>query len=126
MRRLLLLGLIFFMSQNATNGNTEMLNSISFKLTIWQHNVEYEWEYQNPDEFEYEKGFTVLKNKSVKKEIIQWFNKLNVSETTRVEDMLAVVQQNGFKDTDKFEVRWINNDEELFTWVWDKNMSQFK
>jgi hypothetical protein len=126
MRKILLLCLIFFMFQSVTIGNDELLNSISFKLTIWQNNMEYEWEYHNPDEFEYEKGFTVMKNNSVKKEIIGWFGKLNVSETSNVEDMLAVVQQNGFKNVDKFEVRWMNNEEELFTWIWDKNMGEFK
>jgi hypothetical protein len=120
MRKILLVGIFFFMFNSVTQGEDELLNSVSFKLTIWQHEVEHEWEYHNPDEFEYEKGFTVLKNNSVKKEIRNWFKELHISETSKVEDMLEVVRQNGFPTPDKLEVRWINEEEELFTWVWQE------
>lgn len=121
MKKALLLALSVFLFWNVTEaGAATLLNSSTFKMTIVRNGVEYEWEYNNPDEFEYEYGSRVIKGEKAQQSVTEMFKLLQVSPHMKVEKMMKALEEYGYHDIDHLDVRWTNSDEKLFTWVWDK------
>jgi hypothetical protein len=121
-RKLLLISLgcfLFFPSLTFANDDLYMLDSMSFKATIIIDGVETEWEYVNPDEYEWEKGNEVIKDEKAKQEVQKIFKKLNVDKNSKVEEMVKAIEEMGYSNIEKFDVRWIDRDGELYTWVWE-------
>jgi hypothetical protein len=120
MKKLIVLCLVALFVLNYSRAEAaDVWNSVSFKLTIYVNGEELEWEYLNPDEFEFEKGTTVYKNNEVQKQIEKLFSELNISEKAKVKDMVKHLKEKGYRDMDRLDVRWMNSKEELFTWVWE-------
>ncbi|MBM7644810.1 hypothetical protein JOD45_001017 [Scopulibacillus daqui] len=92
----------------------------SFKATVIVNGAEYEWEYVNPDEYEFEKGSRVIKGKQAEKKVKMIYQLLNVSKKAKAEDMVNALKRHSYKNIDKLDVRVINSNEELYTWVWQK------
>jgi hypothetical protein len=121
-RKLLLISLVCFLflpSLTFANDDLYMLDSMSFKATIIIDGVETEWEYVNPDEYEWEKGNEVIKDEKAKQEVQKIFKKLNVDKNSKVEEMVKAIEEMGYSNIEKFDVRWIDRDGELYTWVWE-------
>lgn len=121
-RKLLLISLVCFLllpSLTYANNDLYMLDSMSFKTTIIIDGEETEWEYINPDEYEWEKGNEVIKGEKAKQEVQRIFRELKVDKNSKVEKMVKVIEKMGYSDIEKFEVRWIDRDGEIYTWVWD-------
>jgi hypothetical protein len=98
----------------------DISNSLSFKATVLMDGVEKEWEYINPDEYEVETGMTVLKGEQAMNEVISIFKTLRVSENAEVERMLQVLKAEGYDNIERLDVRWIDKNDRLFTWFWEK------
>ncbi|HEX7066492.1 MAG TPA: hypothetical protein VF199_15585 [Bacillales bacterium] len=119
-KRILVIAAIFLLI-NVMNARAASLeDSLSFKVTIVESSMEYEWEYHNPDEFEYEHGNTVIKNGEARREVMKMFRYLNISPDAKVKKMVARLKKDGHSAIERLEVRWINGEEKLYTWVWDK------
>ena len=107
---------IFFLT--GFNTGTDLLNCAAFKITIVTKGQEIEWEYENPDEFEYEVGNKVMKGKRAKKEVERIYNVLQLKENTDAEEIKHVLEKQGFDSIDKFVIRLKYFNEELITWSW--------
>ena len=121
-RKLLLLSLVwslFLPTVSFANADLDMLDSLSFKATIMIDGVETEWEYVNPAEYEWEKGNEVIKDEKAKQEVQKVFKKLNVNKNAKSEEMVKVFEEMGYTNIEKLDVRWIDRDGELYTWVWE-------
>ncbi|MFC7393654.1 hypothetical protein [Scopulibacillus cellulosilyticus] len=103
-----------------TSYASSLENQYSFKMTVIMDGKEYEWEYANPDEYEFEKGSRVIKGKEAENKVKMIYQLINVSKKTKVEDMVDALKRHGYKNIDALDVRVINSDEELYTWVWRK------
>jgi hypothetical protein len=100
----------------------EMLDSMSFKVTVIQDGVETEWEFINPDDYEIETGETVIKDVKAESEVKELYTSLGISESSKIEDMVDVIRnKKQYRDIEKVDVRWINRDGKLYTWMWEKD-----
>jgi len=119
MRNLIIgMAMILTVSGTAYASGVELVNSMSFKITIVENGIEHEWEYHNPDEYEYEKDRHVFKGNTVKKDVHHMFELLDVSEKADVNQMVSRLKKNGYENMERLDVRWINEKNELYTWVW--------
>ncbi len=88
---------------------------------VISNGIEHEWEFSSPDEFEVENGNTVEKGNSAKQEVRKIFKHLEVSELSRVEDLVKKMDSYGYDEIERFELKWMDSSGRLYTWVWDEN-----
>lgn len=96
-------------------------NSFSFKCMVVTNGVEHEWEFSSPDEFEVENGKVVEKGERAKEEVEALFQHLEVTEIVRVEELVEKIESYGYRNAERFEVKWMDSSGRLYTWVWDEN-----
>lgn len=122
MKKGIMLAAVLFLFINVHDaGAANLENSMSFKVTIIENGIEYEWEYENPDDYEYEHGNTVEKGEQAKREVRGMFRYLNISPTAKVERMVERLKKDDHEHLERLDVRWINKNEKLYTWVWNKD-----
>ncbi len=115
---LFLSGLIVFPIQaNALN----LMESFFLKITIVENGVEHEWEYTSPGKYEYEKGEKVIKTDEAKEEMHSIVKLLDLSEKAKVEEMVEVLKKERYPALERLDIRWMNGESKLYTWVWDKS-----
>jgi hypothetical protein len=95
-------------------------NSFLFRVTVWQNGEETEFEYENPSHYEWEKGSTVIKGIEAQQSVKRIYKQLQVSNQTKASHIKASLEENGFTNLDRFVVRWIDSQGNLYTWHWEK------
>lgn len=121
MKKGMLLAAVMFLLMNVTHVHAAGLeNSLSFKATVIENGVEYEWEYNNPDEYEYEHGNSVIKNDEARRKVMRIFQYLHISPDANVKNMVEHLKKDGHTDIERLQVRWIDSDQKLHTWVWNR------
>jgi hypothetical protein len=108
--------LFFFLTSFVTLA-VNYSNSLMFKLTVWQDDVETEVEFENPSDYEWEVGSTVLKGTEAKIKVQRLYEHLNISKDSKV-DQLKVNLEKHFPNMQRFNVRWIDTNGNLYTWHW--------
>ncbi|TCP32066.1 hypothetical protein EV207_10138 [Scopulibacillus darangshiensis] len=121
MKRLIVWLFIFAAFPMVIAHASSLANQSSLKVTVWMNGDEYEWEYTNPNEFEFEKGNKVIKGNKAEAKVKDIYNLLHISKDAKVEDMVSALKKHGYNDIDRLDVRVIDRDDALFTWVWHKN-----
>lgn len=96
-------------------------NSFSFKCMVVTNGVEHEWEFSSPNEFEVETGTVVEKGERARDEVEALFQHLEVTEIARVEELVKKMDSFGYKNAERFELKWMDASGRLYTWVWDQN-----
>ncbi|WP_017726586.1 hypothetical protein [Halalkalibacterium ligniniphilum] len=97
---------------------SELMDKFSVRITVEAENTIYEWEYDSPNRYEYEKGETVLKDERAKAEVINLVRMIGLGEQAKVEEMVNRLKKDRFPSMERFEARFINEEGKLFTWVW--------
>lgn len=120
MKKVFLLLALFVLWHASHPAAATLLNTSSFQVTIVRGGVEYEWEYSNPDEFEYEFGSRILKGEKAAETVKEMYNLLQVSPEATVKQMMQALREKGYHDIERLDVRWINDKGKLYTWVWTK------
>ncbi|HET7626810.1 MAG TPA: hypothetical protein VFK44_00295 [Bacillales bacterium] len=114
-----LLSLFLPFAHHHAHAQAEPLSdSLFLKVTIVENGVEYQWEYSNPDEYEYEHGNKIVKGDQGRRLVSKMFTYLNISPGAEVKDMVAKLKKDGHEQIDCLDVRWINSEEKLYTWAW--------
>ncbi|WP_078391937.1 hypothetical protein [Shouchella patagoniensis] len=103
---------------NAVSGS-ELMDSSSVRVTLIENEIIYEWEYDNPDHYEYEVGNTVQKGKEAQLHVRQLLSELQLNEQTTAEEYAERLKQR-FPHLERLEIRWMNKDSKRFTWLWTK------
>lgn len=114
----LILAAICPLPVSAVSG-TELMESFSLRVTVIAEGVEHQWEYDNPNHYEYEKGNYVIKGEEAQTHVEEIVDLLQINEeTTEAEyaDRLSAK----FPTMERLEIRWMNRDSERFTWLWTK------
>ncbi|WP_270179582.1 hypothetical protein [Alkalihalobacillus sp. CinArs1] len=102
---------------------SSLQNSFLFKCTVISQGVENEWEFSSPNEYEVEKGSLVRKGADAKEDVTSLYEHLNVSELSQVDELVTRIKKYGY-DADRFEMKWMDANGRLYTWVWDKEDSE--
>ncbi len=105
---------------SSSAGAANYTNSLLFKVTVWQGGIENEFEYENPSHYEWEKGSNVVKGEEARFIVEKMYHYLKVSKFTKVDQIKATLEQKGFSNMDRFVVRWIDLNGNLYTWHWEK------
>jgi len=111
---------VVFLSAFTLNSNSDLIDCASFKMTIISNGEETEWEYENPDEFEFEIGSTVIKGDKAEREVRKMYNALHLDESRKVQEIKQILEQLGYQSIDRFVVRLKGFDEHVMTWSWNK------
>ncbi|MFK3958121.1 hypothetical protein [Guptibacillus hwajinpoensis] len=96
-------------------------NSFSFKCMVVTNGVEHEWEFSSPNEFEVENGTVVEKGDRARDEVEALFQHLEVTEIASVEELVKKMDSFGYKNAERFELKWMDASGRLYTWVWNQN-----
>jgi hypothetical protein len=97
-----------------------LMESFFLKITVHENDIEYQWEYSSPGDYEYEKGEKVIKTDEAKQEMLTIVKQLELSKEAKVEEMVERLKQERFPQLERLDIRWMTGDNRLYTWVWDK------
>ncbi|WP_054703910.1 hypothetical protein [Bacillus sp. JCM 19041] len=97
----------------------ELMESFSVRVSLIENETIYEWEYDNPDHYEYEVGNTVQKGKEAQSHVKQLLSELQLNEQTTADEYAEKLKQR-FPNMQRLEIRWMNKDSERYTWLWTK------
>lgn len=118
---MLFLGLVFlFAGFPAHAAGTELMDSFSFRLTIIENGTEHQWEYDSPNHYEFESGERVIKGEEAKEEVERVLKKINFDERATIKDLVSRIQQSLYPKVESVDIRYMNGEGKLFTWVWHK------
>lgn len=98
-----------------------LMESFFLKITIVENGVEHEWEYTSPGKYEYEKGNYVIKTPEAKEQLLSIVKTLNLSEKAEIEEMVEALKKEEFPKIERLDIRWMNKESKLYTWVWKMN-----
>ncbi|MDT8859399.1 hypothetical protein N0O92_04070 [Alkalihalobacillus sp. MEB130] len=104
--------------QAAASG-TELMTAFSLRVTIVENGVEHEWEYDSPNHYEYEQGDRVVKGKEAKEKVEQIVDELQLHEKAEVNDLVKRLKSSAYPNMKKLDIRFMNGESKLFTWVWE-------
>ncbi|MDE5412311.1 hypothetical protein [Alkalihalobacterium chitinilyticum] len=113
--------LTVFFSFQATGLASELMDKFAIRITVIENGIIHEWEYDNPDKFEFETGNVIKRGKEAEKEVQAMISLIQLREDTKVEFMVKQLKENGYKDIERLDIRMINGEGKLFTWVWNKD-----
>jgi hypothetical protein len=92
-----------------------------FKITFVAENEEVDCEYKFPSDYRCEKNGNELADKKARKQLLLFYQQLHIHPGVKAEEMVANLQNNGYKNVQFLDVRWIDEHGRLFTWIWDKD-----
>ncbi|MCD8502839.1 MAG: hypothetical protein LRY71_15730 [Bacillaceae bacterium] len=92
--------------------------SLLIKITVVENGVEHEWEYTSPGKYEYELGEKVIKGEQAKQSMAEILGMIELSEHSKITDMVAALRKNKFKKIERLDIRWMTGENKLYTWIW--------
>lgn len=102
-------------------GHAQLQDTKLFKGSIETVNQKIEWKYESPNTNEYILQDQKFIGQRAEKEINHLFNIISITKHSNVEDILHILEENGYNSITHLDIHWMNSDHELYTWVWDKN-----
>lgn len=93
---------------------------ILFKMTAETERGFFQWEFNNPDHFEYHEKERVIHGERAQKEVTTMYEKMALHPKKRKEELARVLKDNGYGDLLRLDIRWQTADSELHTWLWKK------
>ncbi|WP_026671615.1 hypothetical protein [Alkalihalobacterium bogoriense] len=119
-KRLLVIALLSLLLSFPLQAQAIMMNN-SVRITVVEQDTVYEWEYDNPNKYEYEEGETVIRGEKAKVEVEKIISALKLKEDSDRDELLNRLKQHGFSQVTRMDIRLMNEKGELFTWVWEQN-----
>ncbi|SES35753.1 hypothetical protein [Salipaludibacillus aurantiacus] len=91
----------------------------SLKVTIETETKLYEWEYENPDEFEYEEGHTIWRGDQAKQSFEHLLTIIDLTKPV-ISDHTAEKLSSKYEQIERITVTRIDSDNCIQTWFWNK------
>ncbi|WP_096202690.1 hypothetical protein [Bacillus sp. FJAT-45350] len=98
---------------------TELMNKFAVRIHIVENGTIYEWEFDNPDKYEFEKGNTIVRGNEAKEKVDEIIALIKLKEDANVEDMVEKLLVK-YPQLERFDARLMNGEGKLFTWIWEK------
>ncbi|WP_209122094.1 hypothetical protein [Alkalihalobacillus sp. BA299] len=102
---------------------SELMDKFAVRITVVENGVIHEWEYDNPDKYEYETGSEIKRGQEAAKEVKEIISLIKLREDANVDFMVKQLKENGYEGIECLDIRMMNGEGKLFTWVWDKEDS---
>lgn len=91
----------------------------TLKITIVENDAFEQFTYYNPKHFAYMKNHRKYTGAQAETAMYNLLAKLNLSENASIEELVHQLQKYGFSDLTRVEIRWLKENHQLHTWVWD-------
>ncbi|MBU9721128.1 MULTISPECIES: hypothetical protein [Bacillaceae] len=115
-----LLILFLVLGSQSYGAYSEWNEYATFKITIEAEGIIYEWEYENPDSFEYEIENRIYRGIEAKESFEEILAILDLSKDTIVDEEISLLREKGLGDIERVEVRQRDRNLFLTTWLWSK------
>ncbi|MCK0471329.1 YusW family protein [Halalkalibacter sp. APA_J-10(15)] len=98
---------------------TELMSAYSLRISAIVDGQDYEWEYDSPRKYEFEKGSQVMKGNEAKEQVEAIVTLLQISENQSIDEYVDNMKAE-YPRLSKLDIRYMNEDGQLFTWVWNE------
>jgi hypothetical protein len=112
--------LIALSSPASAAAGTELMSMFSIRITVVEDGIEYEWEYDSPNQYEFEQGEHVIKGAPAKEKMEQILQVLSLDEKEDVDQYVKRLKDSQYPNLDRVDIRYMNGEGDLYTWVWEK------
>ncbi|MCD8508676.1 MAG: hypothetical protein LRY73_01385 [Bacillus sp. (in: Bacteria)] len=109
---------IFLLLASSVSASFSWYDHASLKLTIETVETLYEWEYENPDSFEYEKGNEIIRGEEARKSFKEVLQFLILSKPRIDGETIERLERNGFPKITKVVIYSTDRNYSLKTWIW--------
>ncbi|WP_091271883.1 hypothetical protein [Alteribacillus persepolensis] len=80
----------------------------------------YHWEYNSPNDFEYHEKGKAYHGDEAKDKVESIYHHAQVTKQTTDEELAEVFKNNGFSELQRLDVRWQDENGDLYTWLWQE------
>lgn len=121
MKTISIASLIFslFMIGSVVASEQFLSTSTTLKISIEEEDRTEHYEYDKPNQFTYVENERKYKGSQAEKALHTLLTNITLSKEVSIDEIVSQLQQKGYKKLTHVEIRWITNDNELFTWVWN-------
>ncbi len=120
MRILHLTFIFLFLYAVPTYANVAQLsNSLSLQLTVKTDKIEERYTFHHPDRYTYVKNGRTYKGAKAKKIMSTIIEDIGLHPQANIDDMIVPLVEKKYPSMEHFELRWITESNELYTWVWN-------
>ncbi|MDG5786995.1 hypothetical protein QA612_05780 [Evansella sp. AB-P1] len=91
---------------------------ISLKITMKTEETLYEWEFENPNSFEFEKGDKIIRDVEAKESFESILHFIDLSEPTINDETIKILEQNGYPNINKIVINRLDYKQRNQTWIW--------
>ena len=91
------------------------------KITIETDRMIYEWEYENPDEYEYEEGNTIWRGDVAKDSFENILSFLDLAKPDISQEVInSIEQKTGINDINRVVIYRVDAEKNFKTWHWNR------
>ncbi|WP_280769914.1 hypothetical protein [Salipaludibacillus daqingensis] len=113
------IGVIFVVfSTQSVLAEYDWLKDSMLKISIETEEEMYEWEFENPDEFEYEKGDMIWRGEKAKRSFEDILALIDLSEPELSETVINDVSKH-YTGIKRLTIKRERFDQPMQTWVWN-------
>jgi len=95
------------------------LQDSTLKVTVETKEIIYEWEFENPDLYEYEEGNLIWRGDQAKDSFEELLAMLDLSRPTLSEEAIKKITDN-YEHAERVTVKRVDLNHCMQTWVWNK------
>jgi hypothetical protein len=92
-----------------------------FKIKLVAEHQEVECEYALPANYMCKMNGNELEDRQARKQLLLFYQQLHLHHGVKAEEMVSRLQNQGYKNIQFLDVRWLDDHGRLFTWRWEKN-----
>lgn len=93
------------------------------KITIETATLIYEWEYENPHSFEYEKGNTIVRGEEAKASFEEILHNIDLNSPGIEDKTIQLLEKEKFGQIERMVVRRLDVNHCYQTWLWRKGVN---
>ena len=91
-----------------------------FKVKLITNNERVECEYRIPNSYKCQRDGNEFEDREARKQLLLFYRQVHPIHGAKVEDIVANLQNEGYRNIEYLDVRWIDDKGRLSTWVWEK------
>ncbi|HZG60815.1 MAG TPA: hypothetical protein VEY68_10165 [Anoxybacillus sp.] len=92
-----------------------------FKIKLIADHQKVECEYAFPENYMCKTNGNEFEDRQARKQLLLFYQQLHLHQGVKTEEMVARLQNQGYKNIQFLDVRWQDDHGRLFTWRWEKN-----
>jgi len=108
------MGLVLFSNTISAN----WYEQFSLKVTMETEELLYEWEYENPNSFEFEKGNEIIRGEEAKKSFDDILSVIDLTKPILGDETIEGLENMGYPPIQRLVVHRIDGENRYKVWSW--------